>query len=233
MTLENKFNLSFFGFIAVVVILMIVWQRACTSNKPEAIKPIEKIRWINASGDSVTSLKGTAEQFSQIRKKTIDSISRIYDVKVKHLQEILIAVTSSQTDVPADPDTKETDYVPPAKPDCPPAVKNMRQIFSNPYYAIRAQIGDSSFLHLQAFDTLTVVWKRVKEGTLFNRKRYLQVDVSTANPFTQISGLQAMRISEKKIKKWGIGLQAGYGWQRVLQPSPYLGIGISYNIIRL
>ena len=32
-------------------------------------------------------------------------------------------------------------------------------------------------------------------------------------------------------KRWGIGISAGYGFSRD-GPSPYIGIGISYNVFR-
>ncbi len=38
----------------------------------------------------------------------------------------------------------------------------------------------------------------------------------------------------QKRKHWGIGIQAGYGFtlhQNQLRPAPYVGIGLSYNII--
>lgn len=37
----------------------------------------------------------------------------------------------------------------------------------------------------------------------------------------------------KKPKRWGVGIQAGYGVQADnLKPAPYVGAGISYNIVR-
>ena len=36
---------------------------------------------------------------------------------------------------------------------------------------------------------------------------------------------------KEKPKRWGIGLQAGYGYSPGRGMSPYLGIGVSYNFI--
>ncbi|MEG2121065.1 MAG: hypothetical protein RRZ64_03290, partial [Rikenellaceae bacterium] len=50
--------------------------------------------------------------------------------------------------------------------------------------------------------------------TLFNRTVYKDVTIPKARP-----------------KRWGIGLQVGYGiGTNGLQP--YLGVGLSYNVIR-
>lgn len=37
-------------------------------------------------------------------------------------------------------------------------------------------------------------------------------------------------VVKEKPKRWGIGLQAGYGYSPGNGMSPYLGIGVSYNI---
>jgi len=199
---------------------------------PDIGKP-ELIRWKNKSGDSVTSLKGKAEQFAAREKRIIDSLAEVYGTREKHLLEYIAAITETKTNVQPGPGPVEKDYQPAKDPDCPPVVKNMRKSFSNPYYDIQAQIGDSNYLQLKSYDTLTVIWKRVKEGSLFNRKRFLQADVSFANPYTRINKLDAYRVAEKKPKKWGIGLQAGYGFSQSGRQEVYAGIGISYNFIRL
>jgi hypothetical protein len=35
---------------------------------------------------------------------------------------------------------------------------------------------------------------------------------------------------KEKRKRWGVGLQLGYGMSREMKPSAYIGIGISYNL---
>lgn len=200
-------------------------------NFPDPGKP-ELIRWKNKGGDSVTSLKGTAEQFAAREKRIIDSLAEVYGTREKHLLEYIGAITETKTYVQPGPGPVEKDYQPAKDPGCPPVVKNMRKSFSNPYYDIQAQIGDSNYLQLRSYDTLTVVWKRVKEGGIFNRKRFIQADVSFANPYTRINKLDAYRIADKKPKRWGIGLHTGYGFSQSGKPGVYAGVGISYNFIR-
>lgn len=40
------------------------------------------------------------------------------------------------------------------------------------------------------------------------------------------------RLIQSKPKRWGVGIQAGYGINTSGQLRPYIGIGISFNVIR-
>lgn len=222
--------LLFAAFLSLAGYVFLTFDNSYTI--PDIGKPV-MIRWKNKSGDSVTSLKGSAQQFAAREKRIIDSLAEVYGTREKYLLEYITAITKTETDIQPDPGPVEKDYEPVTKADCPPAVKNMRKTFSNPYYDIQAQIGDSNYLHLKSFDTLTVLWKRGKEGSIFNRKRFLQADISFANPYNRISKMDAYRVAEKKPKKWGVGLQAGYGFSGPGKPVIYAGVGISFNFIRL
>lgn len=40
--------------------------------------------------------------------------------------------------------------------------------------------------------------------------------------------------NKQKTRRWGIGIQAGYGLtkhQNIIKPTPYIGIGLSYNLL--
>lgn len=40
--------------------------------------------------------------------------------------------------------------------------------------------------------------------------------------------------NKQKTRRWGIGIQAGYGLtmhQNIITPTPYIGVGLSYNLI--
>ncbi|GAA4328636.1 DUF6808 domain-containing protein [Flaviaesturariibacter amylovorans] len=41
-----------------------------------------------------------------------------------------------------------------------------------------------------------------------------------------------VQLPAPKPKRWGIGLQVGYGYQLGAQPAPYVGVGLSRNLIR-
>ena len=41
--------------------------------------------------------------------------------------------------------------------------------------------------------------------------------------------------NKQKTRRWGIGIQAGYGLtlqQNIIKPTPYIGVGLSYNLLR-
>lgn len=221
------------GLLVVLIILF-----TCNHLNPPPVQgsseQIDTLVWVNDAGDIVSSVKGTPDAFAVVYKKEADSIAKVFRVKEKNLLEYIVALEHTNTDLLADVNSKEADYYSPVvhgKDTCPPVQKNLRQTFSSPYYIAKAQLGDSPYLHFEAFDTVTVLWKKVKEGNILNREIFFQLDVSTANPDTKVSGIKAYRIYEKP-KKWAIGGQIGYGFSNSMKSFPYIGIGISYNPIR-
>ena len=218
-------------FIIAVLIILLIKECRGHEVKPIGHIPDSVFYWKNKANQTVISLKGAQEDFAIKEKIYLDSIAKIYKTKPKYIKEIVTLTEQAEGSVEPS-GSVEKDYQPVIIPDCPPIVKNMRQRFTNNYYDISTQIGDSSYLHLLAYDTLTVLWKKVKEGNIFNRKFYTQVDAATANPYNKISGLKAFRVADKKPKKFGVGIQAGYGYSNGLQPKVYVGIGITYIIIR-
>jgi hypothetical protein len=194
---------------------------------------VDSFTWINGGGDIVASLQGSEQAFAVEDEKEIDSLVKVYKTKEKNLIEYIIALEHTNADLLADVNSKEADYYSydSSQRNCPPQVKNYRQTFTSPYYIAKAQIGDSSYLQLQSFDTVTVLWKRVKQGSIFNRKSLIQLDVSVANPDTKVYGLKAFRVAEKN-KRFGIGFQVGYGFQKDMRPAPYIGVGIQYSIFK-
>jgi hypothetical protein len=220
------------GLLIAFVVLTCHYSSAPLQDNSEKVDTSE---WVNNAGDITESLKADPSYFEKDRAHLIDSLSKVYKTVPKKVIEYVVATTEGETDIKTDGPVA-SDYFPvdSNKKDCPPVQKNVAQNFSSPYYKARVQIGDSSYMHLQSFDTLTVLWKKVNEGSLFNRKDLIQLDVSTANPDTKVSGLKAYRISEKP-KRWAIGFSAGYGvplMGNVIQPVPMISIGITKTLIR-
>jgi hypothetical protein len=233
--MKNKSNIVMLTITAVAIIVAIVALIHACNKKPVIVTPVgPEIRAVNKGGDSMTSLKGFAEQFAYREKFVADSVARVYGARIKDLQEYVIANTQTNSNVTPVDTSREYEYLPiPPNRDCPPQIKSIREKFTSPYYDADVRVGAGSYMYLTAFDTITVVWKKVKEGSLFNRKHYLQLDVSTANPDTRVYGLKAYKVPERRTKSFGVGLQVGYGFSSGLSPKPYVGIGISYNLIRL
>jgi hypothetical protein len=217
----------------LAVLILFLWK--CNrENPPQAAGELQSYDWINNAGDIVSSLKGSAEAFSKDDSHLSDSLASVYKTERKKLLEYVVFRENSIADVPPVSGTKAADYFPPKDSVCPAQVKNVRESFSNPYYTADVQIGDSSYMHLQHQDTITVLWKKITEGGLFNRKHFLQLDLSSADPSNKIYGVKAYR-KQIEQKKWGIGLQLGYGFSfsgNQLSRSPYVGIGITKTFIR-
>lgn len=219
-------------FLVIVLTLVFLFLKNCRGGNSEGTgkAPDSVFYWKNKADDAVASMRAVLRDWSISEQSLLDSIAKIYNTKPRRIIEYITITQEADTEVQPDGPV-EKDYYPPVK-DCPPQVKNMSQRFRNAYYDASVRIGADSYMRLTALDTITVVWKNVREGSIFNRKHFLQLDVSNANPHVKTTGLQAYRIPEKKPKKWSIGLQAGYGVSTDLKPEPYIGIGLSRSIIR-
>lgn len=63
-------------------------------------------------------------------------------------------------------------------------------------------------------------------------KEYKAV-VTSENPVVQITGVQSLKMDVPKVRKIGIGFHVGYGFSlKQATPTPYIGIGVSWNLIR-
>lgn len=65
-------------------------------------------------------------------------------------------------------------------------------------------------------------------------KTHNYVDVYPDDPRITINGLKSYRVKESPAKRFGIGLQGGYGLGKdgnVIRLVPYLGLGLNYNLI--
>jgi len=65
-----------------------------------------------------------------------------------------------------------------------------------------------------------------------NKKKYEAI-VKNYNPYSSISEISAVSLQGlPRNKKFGIGLQIGYGINSSFKIQPYLGVGISYNVFK-
>lgn len=210
--------------IALIIVVLFFKFKSCNDITIPVTSDVDTLYWKNRYDDAVTSLRAKDEYFEAAERKWKDSIAKVYKTKPKFIKEIVTIVEKAEVDIPPVGNV-EKDYVPVIN--CPPAIKNMRQWFSNPYYEADVQIGDSSYMHLLARDTLTVLWKKIKNE--------LQLDISHANPSVKIEGIKAYRIADKKPKQWAIGFQLGCGITYKageVNVVPYYGFGITKTIIR-
>lgn len=85
---------------------------------------------------------------------------------------------------------------------------------------------DSSLWKIKAKDDISIA--------IVEDKGRKYAEVTNHSPYSNTKNLRVWQFEEPKKKKtWGIGIQAGYGVtaDNLLQPKPYIGIGISKNLI--
>jgi hypothetical protein len=60
------------------------------------------------------------------------------------------------------------------------------------------------------------------------------VSVVIDNPYVTVNSVSSIKLDIPKVKKWGIGVQVGYGISIAKKPTmfPYIGFGVSRNFIR-
>lgn len=65
-----------------------------------------------------------------------------------------------------------------------------------------------------------------------NKKKYEAI-VKNYNPYSSVSEISAVSLQGlPRNKRFGVGVQMGYGLNSSLKLQPYIGLGLSYNIIR-
>lgn len=222
-------------FIAIILALvLIIVLSKCTGSKDilPASKTDTLVRWEVKDSLFVASLlTAKDQQYSNLDRHYKDSIAGIYRVATKQINELLQANIKAESEVPAI-DTFFVETKPSPVKDCPPITKSMTQRYKNKYYDATATVGEKAKLLLKVYDTLTVLRHKVTTGNIFNRVHYEQLDISLSNPVNIVSGVKSYLIGQPRPKKFGIGIQIGYGWQNGLKPSIYAGIGVQYSVIR-
>lgn len=229
--------------ITILVLLCIIFAacfflvKQCHTPKPDIIAAVDSVQyWKNKFGQENASIKQREQDYYKATKGYIDSIAKLHNTNAGLIKEILSwqmkgSVVITEPGKPVIKYKRDT-----VQGECP-VIDYAEQHFTDPYYNALVTIplnnDFASILTLQTFDTLRAVTKIVKEGGLFNRRQYLQVDVVNTNPYSKITGLQVYRQPLPKQKRFGIGLQAGYGFGNDLKPTIFIGAGISYNLIRL
>ncbi len=74
----------------------------------------------------------------------------------------------------------------------------------------------------------------------YSKRKYLlgprqhYIDISANDPRVTIKGLKSFTVKEKPQKRLGIGVSAGYGithHNNAIYTTPYIGVGLNYNLI--
>lgn len=64
------------------------------------------------------------------------------------------------------------------------------------------------------------------------KKDIPSVLVTTDNPYLNVIAVKSIKLDTPKEKRFGIGATVGYGITSALKVSPFIGIGLNYNVIK-
>lgn len=97
---------------------------------------------------------------------------------------------------------------------------------------------DSISVDFRYVDKYSLVLGKEKDKSLslFTRLFSKKVDyawVTTASPYSKIKETKTLQVTLPPEPKVSFGIQTGYGISKDLNPSPYIGIGISYKLFSL
>lgn len=69
--------------------------------------------------------------------------------------------------------------------------------------------------------------------TLVKNKKKYEAIVKNYNPYSSISEISAVSLQGlPRTRRFGLGVHLGYGINSSFRVAPYIGVGISYNVIR-
>jgi hypothetical protein len=236
-------NIPWYIAAAAMIVLAFVLIRQCKGDTADIgyIKDSTQY-WKNKYGQAVSSLKQKEQDFNVAQKGYLDSIAKLHNTQANRIKEAIELRLRGQATIKTGP--AAVTYKPQESQvsesgdliyECP-EVASMSQVFTSPYYVANVTLRsgfDSSTLDIQTYDTVMVLTKIVREGNIFNRKRYIQIDARNANPYNIIEGMKVYRLPAPKPKKIGIGPQVGVTLDGSGKIKPFAGIGISYTLIRL
>ena len=69
-------------------------------------------------------------------------------------------------------------------------------------------------------------------GVLKKKEKTPSIIITSENSYIKTLSVSSIKFDMPKPKRYGIGVQIGYGITREFKLSPYVGIGLSYNAIR-
>lgn len=82
---------------------------------------------------------------------------------------------------------------------------------------------DTTFYDIKITNEYSVILGKDKRGHF--------ADVTNYNPYTSVTKLRSYQVKMPPRKNFSIGIGVGYGLDKSLKPTPYIGIGVHYNII--
>lgn len=228
---------------AVIIVALLLYIKGCGGNVVVSNDKVDSLAWINKLGDSVKSIIGTKEALASENVALKDSIARIYGYN-KDKVDFLIATNLDLQKQLEDQDPAvivdnghDPIVFPPSLVLDKKTIDSIKRsvtlshVFKDKFDTIGVSLGQRNKLNMHIHTGLTAVSGWVKQKGWFKPDLY-RVDLSFTNPDIKISGTKSFVAPPAKAKRFGVGIQLGYGWQTGLKPQPYIGVGLQYSLIR-
>ena len=214
-------------------------------NDLYAVQAAELQTWKNKDGLNMAKIESfkTRETETFLEMKTKDSeIIRLQELvkeKNKYIKQQGDAITllKSQTQI----DTIITEPVPEAlvmtKDSLSYSFDNkwiiasygFRLNYQNPFERMEVQ---STFLNLTVNNEYGILLGSESTGFLGLGKRKPFAEVTNYNPYTKTTVLRTYQVDGYPNSRFGVGLMAGYGFTSDLNTGIFVGVGVSYNLIK-
>lgn len=110
------------------------------------------------------------------------------------------------------------------------ANKNKTYYYKTKYFEATGTDADSSLRYSYNAEINLLKYDK-KKSLLGEKKTY--IDISSPDKNMKINGVENFtKDISSSPTKLGIGVQAGYGLNSEMKVAPYIGLGVSYNLIR-
>lgn len=176
---------------------------------------------------AVVAEASTSEVIEEFFK--VSDINKRFGTKIKDLETAIQSRSKDSVIIYQDTGSVVIRYLPDS------SAFSLTGIFNNPWYMAKATVSSNihklpGSISLVVMDTTLITIDKTRVGSIFNRRDQYNVSILHANPYVKELGIKSITVPPAKPKKWGIGVQAGM----MLLPTtqPYLGIGVSRNIIQ-
>lgn len=151
----------------------------------------------------------------------LDSVSRRTGAKQKNIKAVGTVGTEASGEVALKVDTVYTSDT----------SRTYNFTYSDRWINMSGNIGNQNNLTYKTYDSIVLTTYAKPSGFFGLGKKQTYVDGYSLNPHSHITGLQSLLLTSERDKKFGIGIQVGYGYNG-LKWAPYFGVGIQYSIIR-
>jgi hypothetical protein len=167
-------------------------------------------------------------------EKEISTIRERHNIKTKNLEAAVLAKVETvvrdtiKVSVKAKGDTPNLSF---SSVDWKQAEIDFNN--SDKWHRIRGNISNGVLKYdIATFDSLSFVFHRKRTGFLGMGRKQIIIEGASDNPYTKIEGIKGIKVGNERRRPFGIGVSFGYGMTDQ-GLSPYVGIGLTYQLIRL